>query len=149
MLLKDIIDNCAVRTVTVAPEVSLAMAVQAMHHADAAAVLVMEHNLFQGILTAADILRALTSAEAADRVWNGPVRAALVKEQPVVTAGEKVTRVIERVTAAGIEYLPVIAGGAIRVVSLCRLLGAQNTHLHGELNHLQNYIDALHDAPND
>jgi hypothetical protein len=26
---------------------------------------------------------------------------------------------------------------------------AENTLLHGEVDHLQNYIDALHDAPND
>ena len=149
MLLADVIDSCAVRTVTVAPEFSLTATAREMQKADCAAVLVMDNNLFLGILTVGDILRALTSVGAADRAWNGPVSAALVKEQPIVTMEEKVAQVIEIMTAAGIVYLPVIAGNATQVVSLCRLLRAQNTYLHDEIHHLQTYIDALHDAPND
>lgn len=149
MRLAEVLDDCAVETVTVALHLSLAEAARSMHKVGAAAVLVMDNDLLQGILTAGDILRGMTSARKADRVWNGPVGTAIAKELPIVTLDEKIARTIEIMTAAGIDYLPVIAEGAIRVVSLCRLLQVQNALLHGEVQHLQNYIDALHDAPND
>jgi CBS domain-containing protein len=149
MRLADVIDNCTVRTVTVMPGLSLAEATRAMHKADCAALLVMDNDLVRGILTAGDILRILTSGESVNLVWNGPTTAGIFKELPNVSTEEKVAQVIEKMTAAGIEYLPVHAGGTTRVVSLCRLLRAHNTYLHGEVFHLQTYIDALHDAPND
>ena len=149
MRLAEVLDDCAVKSVTVAPQLSLAEAARSMHTVGAAAVLVMDNDLLQGILTAGDILRGLTSARKADLVWNGPVGTVIVKELPIVTMEEKIAQTIEIMTAAGIHYLPVIAEGAIRVVSLCRLLQVQNALLHGEVQHLQNYIDALHDAPND
>ncbi|GEM_PF-1624390 len=149
MRLAEVIDNCAVKTVTVASGLCLAAAARAMYKADCATVLIMDNDLFRGILTAGDILRVLTSVESANLVWNGPTTVAPIKELPIVTGQEKVAQVIEIMTAAGIDYLPVHAGGATRVVSLCRLLRAHNTYLHGEVNHLQTYIDALHDAPND
>jgi CBS domain-containing protein len=149
MRLAEVLDDCAVETVTVALQLSLAEAARSMHTVGAAAVLVMDNNLLQGILTAGDILRGLTSVSKADLVWNGPVGTAIIKELPIVTVEEKITQTIDMMTAAGIDYLPVNAEGAIRVVSLCRLLQVQNALLHGEVQHLQNYIDALHDAPND
>ncbi len=149
MRLVDVLDSCCVKTVTVAPEVSLAVAARAMHQADAAAAMVMENGKLQGILTAGDILRTLTLASSVNLAWSGPITAALSKGLPNVTVEKKVAQVIEKMTAAGIDYLPVITGLATQVVSLCRLLQAHNTYLHGEVHHLQNYIDALHDAPND
>lgn len=149
MRLAEVLDDCAVKTVTAAPQLSLAEAAQSMRKDGAAAVLVMDNDLLQGILTAGDMLHGLTSVVKADLVWNCPVRAAIGKELPPVTVEEKVAQIIEKMTAADMDYLPVVAGDAVRVVSLCRLLQVQNAFLYGELQHLQNYIEALHDAPND
>ena len=149
MRVEDVLDDCAVKTVTVAPQLSLAEATRLMCKAGAGAVVVMDNDLLQGILTAGDILGGLSSAKTTDLVWNGPVGAAIVKELPIVAVEEKIARPIETMTATGNDYLPVISGGAIRVVSLCRLLLVENALLHGEVQHLQNYIEALHDAPND
>ncbi len=149
MRLADVLDDCAVKTVTVAQQLCLAEAARAMREVGAAAVLVMDNDLLQGILTAGDILRGLTSTSNADLAWNGPVGTAIVRELPMVAVEAKIAQTIEIMTAAGTHYLPVIAEGALRVVSLCRLLQMQNTLLHGEVQHLQNYIEALHDAPND
>lgn len=149
MRLAEAFDDCAVKTVTVALQLSLAEAARSMRKFGASAVLVMDNDLLQGILTAGDILRGLTEARKTNLEWNCPVRAAIVKEPPIVTAEEKIAQAIEIMTLTGIEYLPVVVGGDIRVVSLCRLLQKQNALLQGEIQHLQNYIDALHDAPND
>ncbi len=149
MRLVDVLDSCCVKTVTVAPEVSLAVAARAMHQADAAAAMVMENGKLQGILTAGDILRTLTLASSVNLAWNGPVTAVLAQELPTVFTDDKIGQVIEKMAAAEIDYLPVITGLATQVVSLCRLLQAQKAFLHGEVDHLQTYIDALHDAPND
>lgn len=149
MRLADVLGTCAVTTVTVAPAQSLAEAAQAMHQAGAMAILVKDGDLLQGVLTAEDVLCALVSASEIYRAWNGPVRAALAKELPVVTSEEKITQVVETMTAAGVHSLPVTAGGATLVISLCRLLQIQINSLHSEVDHLQTYIDVLHDAPND
>lgn len=149
MRLVDVVDSCYVKTVTVAPEVCLAVAARAMHKADAAVAMVMENGKLRGILTAGDILRSLVLANSVNLVWNGPVTAALSKELLTVSTEEKIAQAIEKMTAAEIDYLSVATGFATRVVSLCRLLQAQKAFLHGEVHHLQNYIDALHDAPND
>lgn len=149
MRVADVINGCTVKTVTVAPELSLAAATRAMCSANAGVILVMENNLLQGILTAADIVRALLTANADILDWDSPTATALVKKLPIVTVEEKVTQVIEILTTADIDYLPVSVGDSILVVSRCRLLGIQNAFLYDEVQHLQNYIDALHDAPND
>lgn len=149
MRLAEAFDDCAVKTVTVALQLSLAEAARSMRKFGASAVLVMDNDLLQGILTAGDILRGLIEARKTNLEWNCPVMAAIVKEPPIVTAEEKIAQAIEIMTLTGIEYLPVVVGGDIRVVSLCRLLQKQNALLQGEIQHLQNYIDALHDAPND
>jgi CBS domain-containing protein len=149
MRLADVLDSCAVKTVTVGPEVSLAEAARAMHEADAAVAIVLENGGLQGVVTAGDILRGLTSATSPTLAWVGRVTSALPGEPQAVTAEERVGRVIAKMTAAGIDYLPVITKSATFVVALCNLLRAENAYLHGEVRHLQTYIDALHDAPND
>jgi CBS domain-containing protein len=149
MHLANVLDTCSVTTVTLAPEQSLAEAARAMHQAGAMAILVKDGDLLQGFLTAEDVLCALVSASEIDRAWNGPVRAALCRQLPVVTSENKITEVVEAMAAAGIHSLPVTAGGTTRVINLCRLLQMQINNLHSEVQHLQTYIDALHDAPND
>ena len=149
MRLAKVLDTCAVTTVTVAPEQSLAEAARAMHQAGAMAILVKDGDLLQGFLTAEDVLIALVSASEIDRAWNGPVRSALGQELPVDTSEEKIAEDVETMAAAGVQSLPVTAGGATLVISLCRLLQTQINSLYTEVDHLQTYIDALHDAPND
>jgi len=148
MRLVDVLDSCCVKIVTVAPDVSLAEAARAMGQAGAAAIIVVGRG-FQGILTAGDIVRHLPPATFPADVWLGPVAVALGNTVTTVSDEEPVGRAIEKMTAAGIDYLAVAAAQGIVVVSLCRLVLAENALLHGEVDYLQNYIDALHDAPND
>ncbi len=148
MRLVDVLDSCCVKAVTVTPEVCLAEAARAMYQDDATAIIV-ENSRFQGVLTAGDILRFLALAISPTDAWQGPVTAALCEKVATVPREESVRRAIEKMTAASIDHLPVAAAQGIVVTSLCRLLLAENALLHGEVQHLQNYIDALHDAPND
>lgn len=147
--LADVLDSCGARAVTVSPGTSLAEAAEAMHRAGATAALVMEDERLRGLLTLSDFLRLLTAAPSPAAAWTNPVTAALTEATVPVTAEEKVGRAIIRMTAAGIDHLPVTVAGGFTVVSLCSLLRAENAFLHGEVRHLQTYIDALHDAPND
>jgi len=148
MRLTDVLDTCAVKTVTVAPELSLAEAAQAMHRDDAAVIIVADDR-FQRVVTAGDILRVLTLATSPTLSWQGPITAALCEKVATATPTEPMGRAIERMTAAGTDHLPVATPSGTVVVSLCHLLLAENAQLHGEVQHLQTYIDALHDAPND
>jgi CBS domain-containing protein len=149
MRLSDVLDSCGAQAVTVAPGTSLAEAAQAMHRAGATAALVVEGERLKGLLTLGDFLRILTTATSPAAAWTEPVAAALTEESGPATAEEKVVQIIARMTAAGIDHLPVAVAKGFVVVSLSSLLRAENAFLHGEVRHLQTYIDALHDAPND
>lgn len=149
MRLANVIDRCTVKTVTVAPTLCLAETARAMYAAEAAAILVMENDVLKGVLTAADICRSVTMANTDNPGWSGRAATALSKKLPLVTAEEKVNQVIAIMTTADIDYLPVVVEGTTQVISRSRLLGIQNAFLYDEVQHLQNYIDALHDAPND
>jgi hypothetical protein len=148
MRLADVLDTCCVPTVTVSAEVSLAQAVQTMFRDHAAAICIEGRP--RDILTAEAILRVLTRTTSPALAWSDPVAGALGEGLMILTKEEPVRRVIEKMLAAGIDHMPVavsITGTA--VVSLCRLLLVESAFLHGEVQHLQTYIDALHDAPND
>jgi CBS domain-containing protein len=147
--LSDVLDSCGARAVTVAPGTSLAEAAEAMHRAGATAALVVDDEQLRGLLTLGDFLRLLTTAPSPAAAWTHPVTAALTEATVAVAAEEKVAQVIARMTATGIDHLPVAVAGGFVVVSLSNLLRAENAFLHGEVRHLQTYIDALHDAPND
>jgi CBS domain-containing protein len=148
MRLAEVLDDCRVKIVTVAPDVTLAEATRAMRR-DGAAAIVVEGGSCLGVLTAADILGFLAQPTFPADPWLAPVAAALGAKVTTVADEEPVGRAIERMTAAGIDHLPVAAAQGIVVVSLCRLVLAENALLHGEVQYLQNYIAALHDAPND
>lgn len=148
MRLADILDHCLLPTVIVDPEHSLAESARSMQRTGAPALLVEDQGLMMGLVTAEDIVRALVAAGEINDVWNGPVRA-IVRSLPIIAAEEKLAQVVGTMAAAGISALPVTVSGRTQVVGLCRLLQAQVASLHGEVQHLQTYIDALHDAPND
>jgi CBS domain-containing protein len=147
--LSDVLDSCGAQAVTVAAGTSLAEAAEAMHRAGATAALVVDGERLKGLLTLGDFLRILTTATSPAAAWTEPVAAALTGESGPATADEKVAQILARMTAAGIDHLPVAVAEGFVVVSLSSLLRAENAFLHGEVRHLQTYIDALHDAPND
>lgn len=149
MRLVNVLSDCTVKAATASPELSMADAARAIRRADAVAAVVMENDNLLGILTPVDVFRVLTFAANPILAWNGPVRAALTEEPKILTAEETVGAAIRKMVAAGRDYLPMAMNNVIVVVSLCRLLLVESTSLHSEVQHLQTYIDALHDAPND
>jgi CBS domain-containing protein len=149
MRIADVLDSCTVKTVTVNPEASLAEAVQLMHKAEAPVLLVVEDQQPRSLLTRGDIFHSLTIAASPVLAWEGALTATLTEAPRVLTSEETVGRAIVGMMEAKLDYLPVITVQGIVVVSFSKLLLAENAFLHGEVQHLQTYIDALHDAPND
>jgi CBS domain-containing protein len=149
MRIADVLDSCTVRTVTVNPEVSLAEAALLMHKAGVSVLLVVEGQRPRSLLTKGDILRSLTTAASPVLAWEGPLAATLSEAPRTLTSEETVGLALVGMMEAKIDYLPVMSVRGIVVVSFSNLLLAENAFLHGEVQHLQTYIDALHDAPND
>lgn len=147
MRLADILDTCAVKTVTIGPEVSLVDAARAMQQVDAMAALIFTDGKLQGILSADLIVRAVAGSPT--QCLNDPVTRAITVLPQSVTEEEPVGRIIAQMISTGIDYLPVITGNATVIVTLGGLLRVENNYLHSEVKHMQTYIDALHDAPND
>lgn len=126
----------------------MAEATRAMYGDNAAAILVGNER-FQGILTAGEILCFLAVSASPTDAWQSPVGSVLNDGAVAISSEESVGRAIETMTAAGIDHLAVAGAQGVVVASLCRLLQVANALLHSEVQHLQNYIEALHDAPND
>jgi len=149
MRLVDVLDICKAKLVEVTPETSLAEASQAMCAAEAAGALIIRPDGRQEILTRADIIRLLTMSASPLGAWQGPVIEAIVDSSEPIDPEMPVGLVIANMGKAGSEYRPVVTERGLVIISLCNLLMAENAFLHSEVQHLQTYIDALHDAPND
>lgn len=149
MRLVDVLDICTATLVEVTPATSLAEASQAMCAAEATGALIIMPDGRQEFLTGADIIRLLTMSASPLGAWEGPVIEAIADRSEPIDPELPVGLVIANMSEAGLEYRPVVTERGLVIVSLRNLLLAENAFLHREVQHLQTYIDALHDAPND
>jgi CBS domain-containing protein len=149
MRLADVLDICRAELVEVSAATSLGKAAQAMSMADATGVLVVGDDGLQGVVSRGDIIRLLATAPSSQQAWDGPVTGAITQGPEPINPELPVGVVITTMNEAGWEYMPVVTAQGIVMVSLSNLLLAENSFLYGEVQHLQTYIDVLHDAPND
>ena len=149
MRLADILDICTVKLVEIAPGTSLAETAREMCVIEVAGARFIRPDGRQGFVTRGDILHLLVNSASPLGTWEGPVIDVINRGPEPVDATMQVRMVIADMREAGIEYMPVVTGQGIVIVSLSNLLLAENAFLHSEVQHLQTYIDALHEAPND
>ena len=143
------LEHITVPAVRVTGRTSLAEAVMAMTAANSEAALVIEDDRCQGLVTATDLLRTLALAPTAEQGWRVEVAQALSGDIPQAIAGDRLAEVNALMTGAGRDYLLLVTDQGPAVLSLVKLLKFDNGLLRRELDHLQTYIEALHDAPND
>lgn len=149
MRLVDVLEICAAKLVEVTPATSLAEASQAMCAAEATGALLVRPDGRREILTGEDIIRLLTMSASPLGAWEGPAIEAIADRSEPIDPELPVGLVIANMSEAGLEYKPVVTERGLVIVSLRNLLLAENAFLHREVQHLQLYIDALHDASND
>lgn len=147
MRLAEVADICRVPTVVVSQENSLGEAVLAMCREEAAAIRIEGRG--DAVLTAESILRYLAASASLLQAWNGQVTAVQGTPAEVFDGKDRVSGVIAKMATGTNRYLSVKAEAEAGVLCLTRLLQLENANLQGEVQHLQIYIDMLHEAPND
>jgi signal-transduction protein with cAMP-binding, CBS, and nucleotidyltransferase domain len=128
---------------------ALGEAVIAMTRYGKTAVAVMEGDRLAGILTRSDLLTCLQS-RLDQPLAVMPLRQVMTGKPVCGDPGESLDQALERMAQARIDHLPVVdAGRLVTVLHQRQLLQARIELLEEAVNHLQEYIDGLHDAAQD
>jgi CBS domain-containing protein len=149
MFVADALEQLTVAFVQVDSQTSLAETARAMAAGNAAAVLVVDQDRCRGVVTATDMLRALATSSTIELGWQSEVATVMSGETSPISQKERLTTIFTLMRDTGRDYLPLSTGNGLTVLSLAKLLMLDNTLLRREVDHLQTYIEALHDAPND
>jgi CBS domain-containing protein len=149
MLVADALEQITVAFVQIDGRTSLAETARAMAAGHAATVLVVDQDRCRGVATASDLLRALATSPSIERGWQSEVVMAISGGTEPISEDERLTKVLALMRDTGCDYLPLSTGKGLTVLSLAKVLMLENTLLRREVDHLQTYIEALHDAPND
>lgn len=149
MFVADALEQLTVAFVQVDGRTSLAETARAMAADNAAAVLVVDHDRCRSVVTATDMLRALATSPTIELGWQSEVATVMSGDTSPISQTERLTTIFTLMRDTGRDYLPLSTENGLTVLSLAKLLMLDNTLLRREVDHLQTYIEALHDAPND
>jgi CBS domain-containing protein len=149
MLVADALEHLTVAFVQVDGRTSLAETARAMAAGSAAAVLVIDQDRCRGVVTASDLLRALVTSPTIELGWQSEVATVMSGDTSPINQKERLAAIFTLMRDTDRDYLPLSTGNGLTVLSLAKLLMFDNTLLRREVDHLQTYIEALHDAPND
>lgn len=139
-------DSCFTR---LPADAALGEAIIAMTRYGKTAVAVMEGDRLSGILTRSDLLACL---------GGNPEPPSEKKHLSQVMTGEPVCgdpresleQALDRMARSRVEHLPVVdAGKLVTVLHQRQLLQARIELLQEAVNHLQEYVERLHDAAQD
>jgi CBS domain-containing protein len=143
------LEHITVPAVRVTSSTSLAETAMMMTAADTDTALVIDDDRCHGLVTAADLLRTLATAPTLEQGWRSEVTRALTSGTPQASGAERLSKVVELMGATNCDYLLLVTEQGPAVLSFVKMLKLDNGLLRRELDHLQTYIEALHDAPND
>ena len=149
MIVAQALEHLTVPAVTVSSRASLAETARAMNDLGAPVALVRDGERCHGLVSASDLLRFLAMAPTVAEGWACAVTLALGNDRPRAATEERLATIIERMDQANSDYLLVTSESGPSVLSFAKLVQFDNTLLRREVDHLQTYIEALHDAPND
>ncbi len=130
-------------------EAPLAEAVTAMARYGKTVVVVMEGERLKGLLTRSDLI---------GRLYPGPGQPAekkaisqvMTRDLALSDPETTLEHALERMAQLNIEHLPVIQNGRLlTVLSEKQLLHSRIAALQAAIDHLQEYIDRLHNAAQD
>lgn len=149
MIVAQALEHLTVPAVTVSSRATLAETARAMNNKSVPVALVREGEHCHGLVSASDLLRVLAMAPTVAEGWASKVTLALGNDRPRAATEERLATIIERMDQANSDYLLVAGESGPAVLSFAKLVQFDNTLLRREVDHLQTYIEALHNAPND
>lgn len=134
---------------TLSPSASVAQAVEALCRRRRSAIAVVDAGRIQGIVTRTDILKLLKQSDSTEPSKLPLSR--IMTKRLVVSGPEKSMReVLDDMTQAGIEHVPVLdQGELLTIVHERDIMRSQIDAMQTDIHHLREYIDGLHHAAQD
>jgi CBS domain-containing protein len=134
---------------TLPVDAPLGEAVIAMTRYGKTAVAVMEGDRLSGIVTRGDLLACLGS-NPGQPLEKKHLSQVMTGEPVCGDPGESLEQALDRMAQSRVEHLPVVdAGKLVTVLNQRQLLQARIELLQEAVNHLQEYVERLHDAAQD
>ena len=131
------------------PEAPLAEAVTAMARYGKTAVAVVEGDRLKGLLTRSDLIGRLNSGPG-QPAEKKAISQLMTRELALSDPETTLEHALECMAQLNIEHLPVIADGRLlTVLHEKQLLRRRIAVLQAAIDHLQEYIDNLHNAAQD
>lgn len=140
MTVKTILSTKGRSVVTIAPTISLSMAVKILAENRIGAVVVTNANHgVEGILSERDLVRAL--AEHGASALDQPVEKVMTKKVVTCVETDTVNDMMERMTAGKFRHVPVLEGERLAgIISIGDVVKHRLMQIEGEANALREYV---------
>ncbi|WP_407169750.1 CBS domain-containing protein [Bradyrhizobium sp. ORS 111] len=139
MTVRSILDAKGHQIVSVEPGAKLAAAIKLLGERKIGAVLVMDQDRVEGILSERDIVRVLGQRGAA--VLDEPVSAVMTKKVVSCRETDTVSGIMEMMTTGKFRHLPVLEGGkVVGLISIGDIVKRRVQEYEHEQEALRDYI---------
>jgi len=139
MTVRSILDAKGHQIVSVEPGAKLAAAIKLLGERKIGAVLVMDQDRMEGILSERDIVRVLDQRGAA--VLDEPVSAVMTKKVVSCRETDTVSGIMEMMTTGKFRHLPVLEGGkVVGLISIGDIVKRRVQEYEHEQEALRDYI---------
>lgn len=139
MRIRDILDVKGRRVVTTSPEGTVLDAMKVLNEHNIGAVIVVEGDSIQGILSERDVLRL--GASGPERLAKATVRDTMTRDVIVGLLDDEVHDAMGVMTQNRIRHLPIVLdGNLVGIVSIGDLVNASWLQAADENRHLKDYI---------
>jgi CBS domain-containing protein len=149
MRIGDLLERRGGELHTIACGLTVADAIAMMAKADSSALIVLQGHKPVGIFSERDVIRCYLRHRG--RAFSDiPIDDAMTNKLIAVQPGEEVSTGLSTMIQSNISHLPVIEGTRVLgMLTLRTLVRHQLGELADTIEHLQQYIDDLHDGGND
>ena len=146
MLVRSSLETCFY---TLSPSATVGQAVEALCRRRRSAVAVVDAGRIQGIVTRTDILKLLKQTDSAEPC-KLPLSRIMTKRLYVTGPEKPMREVLEDMTQAGVEHVPVLdEGELLTIVHERDIMQSQIDAMQDDILHLREYIKGLHHAAQD
>jgi CBS domain-containing protein len=137
----DILRRKGNRVTSVSPDTTVIEALQIMSDQNIGSVVVMDKDIFMGIMTERDYSRKVILKNRHSS--NTPVGEIMTKDFPPVKQSDTIEACMQLMSEHHIRYLPVIENGSLAgIISINDVVTETILNQEETISHLQNYIQS-------
>lgn len=137
----DILQRKGNKVTSVSPDITVIDALRIMAEQNIGSVVVMDNNVFQGIMTERDYSRKVILMNRHSS--NTPIGEIMTRDFPPVKLSDSVEACMQLMSERHIRYLPVIENGVLAgIISINDVVTETIINQQETISHLENYIQS-------